>query len=160
MGDIETFIREVSVTYTDKSVGVDLGATLIESATQSAKFFRSAIGSEAREHFTCLYLDTQCAPIGYQVVSIGTANSSMVHPREVFQPAIGIGACSFVIGHNHPSGDVRPSDADTAVASRLFACGIMLGIGLLDSIIVSRGPDFFSFLHETPEVFSIEELGT
>lgn len=155
MGKLATFIREVSVTYSDKN-GVDLNGTIIESAAQSAKFFRSAIGNEAREHFTCLYLDTRCAPIGYQVVSIGTATSSMVHPREVFQPAIGIGACSLVIGHNHPSGDVRPSKADANVASRLFACGQMLGIGLLDSIIVSRNHEFFSFLDEKPDVFSIE----
>lgn len=156
MGETLTFIREVSVTYKDMDMPVDVDDVRMLSAEQSAKFFRNAVGSESREHFVCLYLDTRCAPIGYQVVSVGTATASLVHPREVFQPAIGIGACSLVIGHNHPSGNVKPSDADIEVVERLSNCGLVLGIPLLDSLIVSRGEEYFSFLHEMPTTLSVE----
>jgi hypothetical protein len=69
----------------------------------------AAGSTTAREHFVAIYLDGRQRPVADCVVSIGTATASLVHPREVFQPAIAVGACALLIGHNHPSGDpTRP----------------------------------------------------
>jgi DNA repair protein RadC len=80
---------------------------------------RQVVTDDAREHFVAIYLDGRHRAIGHQVVSVGTATASLVHPREVFQPAILAGACAVIVGHNHPSGDPSPSPEDRAVTLRL-----------------------------------------
>jgi DNA repair protein RadC len=70
------------------------------------------------EHFVALYLDGRHRAIADAIVSIGTATASLVHPREVFQPAIAVGACALLIGHNHPSADLTPSAEDLEVTRR------------------------------------------
>lgn len=100
---------------------------------------------EARkEHFLAYYLNGRSQLIHAETVSIGTLSASLVHPREVFQPAISHSAAALVVGHNHPSGDCSPSAEDREATRRLSRCGELLGIPLLDHVIVSsRG--FFSF---------------
>jgi DNA repair protein RadC len=85
-------------------------------------------------------------------VSIGPATASLVHPREVFQPAIGLGACALVIGHNHPSGDVRPSPEDRELTRRLAEAGRILGIALPDHVAFSRDGAFRSIREAQPEL--------
>lgn len=107
---------------------------------------RAIIDEDEREHFVCIMLDGQSKPTGYQVVSVGTINSSLVHPREVFAPAMVCHAASILIGHNHPSGDPRPSHEDREVTLRLREAGRILGIELVDHVIVGNGSDsYFSF---------------
>ena len=75
-----------------------------------------------------------------ETVSVGSLNASIVHPREVFKPAILASAASVVLVHNHPSGDPEPSEEDLAITKRLVEVGELLGIGVLDHVIVgSRG---------------------
>ena len=85
-----------------------------------------------------LFLDSRHQPISYSIVSVGTANQSLMHPREVFQPAILAGAAALIVLHNHPSGDPSPSRQDYDVTQRLQDAGKLLGIPLLDHIVWTR----------------------
>ena len=89
------------------------------------------------------------------IVSIGTATASLVHPREVFQPAIGLGACALLIGHNHPSGDVTPSPEDLEVTRRLADAGRILGVTVLDHIVWSRCGAFHSIREASPSILAV-----
>ena len=97
-----------------------------------------------KEHFAVFYLDTANALIERQIISIGTLNASLVHPREVFEPAIALRAAGIIAAHNHPSGNVEPSQDDLAITKRLAEAGKILGIGLTDHII-STANEFASF---------------
>ena len=95
-------------------------------------------GSLKKEHFICLYLDTKNNIIKEEVVSVGTLNASLVHPREVFKTAIKESANSLILVHNHPSGDVSPSVEDLEITERLKEVGEGLGIKLLDHLVISK----------------------
>lgn len=90
-----------------------------------------------KEHFIAFYLDTKNVEIARETISIGTLNASLVHPREVFEPAIRFSAASVIISHNHPSGDVSPSHEDMQITKKLVDAGHLLDIHILDHIIVS-----------------------
>ncbi|RIL03534.1 MAG: hypothetical protein DCC71_14900 [Proteobacteria bacterium] len=72
----------------------------------------------------------------------GTVSASLVHPREVFQPAILVGACAVIVAHNHPSGDPTPSREDREITQRLAQAGALLGVSLLDSVVFTRKGGF------------------
>ena len=97
-----------------------------------------------KEHFVVFYLDTQYRLIERQIISIGTLNASLVHPREVFEPAVALHAASIILAHNHPSGKTEPSIEDKEVTKRLIESGRILGIEIADHIIVSK-KEFLSF---------------
>ncbi len=109
----------------------------VRNPVDVARFVRRIVGNEAREHFLVLMLDGRHKPIAYQVVSIGTATASLVHPREVFQAAVGTGAVAVIVAHNHPSGNPSPSREDREVTERLVRAGEVLGIRVLDSVVVT-----------------------
>lgn len=90
-----------------------------------------------KEHFVVFFLDTQNQLIKREVVSIGTLNASLVHPREVFEPAIKHSVSHIIVAHNHPAGSLEPSEEDLAVTRRLRDAGLLLGIQLLDHVIVT-----------------------
>ena len=90
------------------------------------------------EHFAALLLSTKNHVIAVTTVSIGSLNSSIVHPRELFQRAILANAASLILAHNHPSGDPTPSPEDIALTKRLVDAGKLLDIGILDHIIVGE----------------------
>lgn len=93
-----------------------------------------------REHFVVLLLNARHELQCRETVSIGSLNASIVHPREVFLPAILQSAASVVLVHNHPSGDPEPSEEDLSITRRLVQVGELVGIGVLDHVIVaSRG---------------------
>lgn len=96
------------------------------------------IRSKQQEYFTCLTLDGANRLISKRIITIGTLTASLVHPREVFAEAITDRAASIIVAHNHPSGNLQPSDADRAVTERLREAGELLGISLTDHIIVTR----------------------
>jgi DNA repair protein RadC len=97
-----------------------------------------------RENFVLLCLDARNKLIYKETVSIGTLTASLVHPREVFEPAIRAFAAQIVIVHNHPSGDPEPSEDDLMITKRLVAAGKIMGIEINDHIIVSKN-NIFSF---------------
>ena len=91
-----------------------------------------------KEHFAAFYLDTQSKLIERQIISIGTLSASLVHPREVFEPAVRLSAASIIVAHNHPSGSLAPSQADTLITKSLKQAGEILGINLENHIIVTK----------------------
>jgi DNA repair protein RadC len=105
-------------------------AAAIQGSEQVVEFMRRVVRDDAREHFLALYLDGRHRPIAHLVVSVGTASASLVHPREVFQPAILVGACAVAVGHSHPSGDPSPSREDCEITRRLAQAGTLLGVAL------------------------------
>ena len=93
---------------------------------------------EAREHFLVLLLNARHECVAVETVSIGSLNASIVHPREVFRPAVIASAASIVVAHNHPSGDSEPSEEDLSITRRLVEVGELMGIQVLDHVIVAR----------------------
>ena len=91
-----------------------------------------------RECFTVILLNTRNGVVSKEVESVGSLDTSLVHPREVFKNAIRRNAASMVLVHNHPSGDPSPSDEDIDVTRRLVEAGRLLGIAVFDHVIVSR----------------------
>jgi DNA repair protein RadC len=124
----------------------DDGQGPIRSPRDACRAVRS-IRSADREHFLVLALNARNVVILKETVSIGSLNANIVHPREVFRPAIINGAAALILAHNHPSGDVSPSREDLSLTQRLVDAGRLLGIDVLDHIIVS-GRRYLSFRSE------------
>lgn len=96
------------------------------------------IGHLPKEQLRGLYLNSRHELIHEEVISIGSMTANIVHPREVFHPAIARGAVAVIIAHNHPSGVTHPTEADYSVTTQLRAAGQLLGIDLLDHIVVAK----------------------
>jgi DNA repair protein RadC len=118
----------------DKNIN---GITTIRTADDVYEHTRDMHGL-SKEHLRGLYLDTHNRVIHDEVLSIGTINSSIIHPREVFKPAIEYGAAALILVHNHPSGISTPSTSDKAITDQIIAAGKVLGIALLDHVVVAR----------------------
>ena len=99
-----------------------------------------------KERFYVLGLDTRNQIKFIDIVSTGTLNYNLVHPREVFRPAIIVGCASLVVAHNHPSGSLEPSDEDIGLTKRLVSGGKLLGIEVIDHVIITK--DGFTSLKE------------
>ncbi len=97
----------------------------------------SDIRDKRQEYFVCLTLDGANRLIAKRIITIGTLTASLVHPREVFADAIADRAASIIVAHNHPSGTLTASSADSEVTQRLEEAGVLLGIKLVDHLIVS-----------------------
>jgi DNA repair protein RadC len=94
-------------------------------------------GSRPVEQFGVVLLDTKHRVLRTTVVTIGTLDASIVHPREIFREAAGAGAAAIVLFHNHPSGDPEPSEDDVALTRRLVAAGVLMGIDVVDHVILA-----------------------
>ncbi len=94
--------------------------------------------SSKKEHFVVFLLNSRSQEIKREVISIGTLAESLVHPREVFEPAIRQSAFSIILAHNHPSGNLEPSQADLNVTKRLTNIGQLLGISVEDHVVVTE----------------------
>ncbi len=108
-------------------------------AKQVYEHFAPRLRDERRELFLAAYLDVRRRLIGEEVISCGSLVASIVHPREVFRPAVRLAAASVIAVHNHPSGDPAPSAEDWAVTDRLRRSGETLGIELLDHVVIGDG---------------------
>ena len=113
------------------------------SSVEVAKRYCHLAGRD-REHLIRLDLDSRNRLIGEETVSIGTADSSLVSPREVFKGAILNGAIHIIVLHNHPSGGIEPSDEDRRVLECLQDAGKLLGIPLLDFLIIGEDGRYWS----------------
>ncbi len=130
-------LREMRVSY---SPGI-VGPGSIRNPGDAARIADAIVDDEPREHFVGIYLDGRCRVIGHRVVSVGTMTASLVHPREVFAPAILAGASSIIVAHNHPTGNPTPSPEDRTVTARLRDAGKVLGIKLIDALVIARTPN-------------------
>ncbi len=110
----------------------------IIDSPESAMAQLADIRTKQQEYFVCLTLDGANRLIAKRIISIGTLTSSLVHPREVFADAITDRAASIIVAHNHPSGNLQPSDADRAVTERLREAGELLGIHVVGHIVLTR----------------------
>ena len=117
---------------------------IVRDPALAARRFWGQLGDGSREEFHTLLLDTKNRVLGLRLISIGSLQASIVHPREVFRPAIRCSAASIIVAHNHPSGDPNPSGEDREITKRLEDCGKLLGIPLLDHLILGRDR-FYSF---------------
>lgn len=125
-------IREKSETYYD-------GRKSLNNPDDAAKLFKEYYEENFdmdKEHFSVIMVDTKNKMIGINLVSMGTINQTITHPREVFRPAVMASANSIFLCHNHPSGDPTPSKEDINTTKRLKEAGKILGIELLDHIIL------------------------
>jgi len=104
----------------------------------------ASLRGKRQEHFLALYLDARNRLLAQELISVGTLTASLVHPREVFAPALLHRAAALIIAHNHPSGDPQPSAEDREVTRRLRQAGAFLGVELLDHLVVADS-DYFSF---------------
>ena len=125
---------------------VELGRRLFERNPSGAKIIRTAkdvfnhtknMHDLPKEHLRGIYLNNHYKVIHDEVISIGTIDANIVHPREVFRPALEYAAAAVILVHNHPSGSLLPSDADIVVTKQLVDAGKLLGIDLIDHVIVS-----------------------
>lgn len=111
----------------------------IHTPKQIYTLLKSELEQEKRELFVVVLLDIRGGLIDYEVVGIGTLTAALVHPREVFYPAIRHKAASVILAHNHPSGDPTPSAQDIETTQNLMASGKLLGIPVNDHVIIGRG---------------------
>ena len=100
-----------------------------------------------KEHFIALYLNARNQLVHKETISMGTLNANLVHPREVFEPALKHSAAQIIAAHNHPSGDSKPSEDDLEITKRLVEAGKMMGVELLDHVIIATN-NHFSFKEE------------
>jgi len=109
---------------------------IIKSPEDVAAVVKTRLKGKKKEHFFVLCLDTRNRLINDRLVSIGSLDTSIVHPREVFREAVSSSAASVIFAHNHPSGDPEPSKEDVELTKRLAKAGEIIGIDVLDHIIV------------------------
>jgi DNA repair protein RadC len=115
------------------------GRPVVSSPADVERLLRGRIANLDRENFVVLLLNTKNEVIETSTVSVGTLGASLVHPREVFKPAVRASAASVILAHNHPSGKVEPSREDREVTRRLGEAAEILGIEVLDHLIVGDG---------------------
>jgi DNA repair protein RadC len=116
----------------------------VRVAADAAPLVAQYIGDTDREVFAVALLTVRHRVLGLHTVSVGCLTSSLVHPREVFKPAILAGSAALLLAHNHPSGDPEPSAEDIALTRRLIAGGQLLGIEILDHLILGEDGRFVS----------------
>lgn len=110
----------------------------VNSSVDAIELFKRFLNESDREQFLVCCMDIKNQPTSINVVSIGTLNSSLVHPREVFKVAILANSASIIVAHNHPSGDPTPSKEDINITIRLKEAGKIIGIDILDHVIIGE----------------------
>jgi DNA repair protein RadC len=123
----------------------------IQTPAHAFEIVKELFFNETRERFVALMLDSKSGLISQETISIGTLNESLVHPRELFFPAIKQKASSLIVVHNHPSGDLTPSKEDIDLTRQLVEIGNLLGIPLQDHLIVHKSS--FRSLRQTGVAF-------
>ena len=132
-------VREIAARYGEKRI---LGQSF-DNAKQVFEHFKIRLGTAKQEEFHVLILDNKHRVIEEKLITMGTLNQSLVHPREIFAPAIELRAAAIILIHCHPSGDPSPSKQDIEITNRLSEVGELIGIKVLDHVII--GDDYFSF---------------
>ena len=128
-------VKEKSLAYGSKQINCPKDAAVI-----AGDFLAGA----DREHFVVVCLDTKSNVNALNTVSVGTLNSSLVHPREVFKAAILANSNAIILCHNHPSGDPSPSKEDMEVTKRLVEAGNIMGIEVLDHVVIGDNGNYVS----------------
>jgi DNA repair protein RadC len=109
----------------------------IRSPEDALQEVKAKLKGKKKEHFLAILLDTRNQVIGIAPISVGSLDSSVVHPREVFREALAASAASVIFVHNHPSGDPSPSEDDIKLTQRLVEAGKIMGVEVLDHVVVA-----------------------
>ena len=126
-------VLEFSRRVLDRGMGMDTPITSPADVLPEIRFIRDL----KKENFVAIFLNARNQVIKTDTISMGSLNASLVHPREVFAPAVGISAASVILAHNHPSGDVTPSKEDISLTKRMVQAGQIMGIEVVDHLIVA-----------------------
>lgn len=98
-----------------------------------------------KEYLVCLFLNARNALIKKEVISIGTLDKSLIHPREIFGPAVELRSAGIILLHNHPSGDPEPSEQDKEIFNKIIEAGKIMGVNVLDFIIIGNEKNYSFF---------------
>ena len=128
----------------------EIESGIINDPQQSLNYWNEAIATSPwftndKEHLVVVCLNAKLKAVSHSIVSIGTLNETIAHPRDIFRPAIHLNAYAIVVMHNHPSGDSNPSAADYRITKRLKEAADLLQISLIDHFIVGDQGKYFSF---------------
>lgn len=122
----------------------DVVGRRISSPSELVDYFKYELAEEEVEKFAIVNLSSGHQVLGWEIVSVGILNASLVHPREVFKQAIRACSSSIIALHNHPSGNCTPSNEDFLITQRIYQAGELVGISLLDHIVIG-GDSYYSF---------------
>lgn len=122
----------------------NLNQIKIYSSNSIYEYYQDKLKDKLQEYFYCVYLDTKNHIIKDKLLFIGTINESLIHPREIFKEAYLLSASGIICIHNHPSGNVNPSNNDIIMTKQLVEVGKILGIKVLDHIIIGKD-NYYSF---------------
>jgi len=150
-------VRELTIEYGEVIDTINIVNIRVKGPAIAARIFRKKIGRATQEVFCILMLNARHVPIGYVEVSRGTMTQSLVHPREVFRPAIQAGAVALILGHCHPSQNPEPSRHDYGITRRLVKAGHLVGIPIVDHVIVCDLDRYFSMKEDGtyPNLFEL-----
>jgi DNA repair protein RadC len=118
--------------------------TPVKTARDVYEYAKPLLAEKEKEHIMVMYLDTKNRINKHETVSMGTLNSSLIHPREIFKTAIKENTNAIIVAHNHPSGDPTPSKDDRDITKELYAAGELLEIQMLDHVIIGKD-NYYSF---------------
>lgn len=124
----------------------DTAVAVIRNAKDVFEYTRD-MGNLSKEHLRGIYLNSHYKVIHDEIISIGTIDTSVIHPREVFKPAIEYSSVAIIIVHNHPSGILSPSSSDISVTKQLIDAGKLMGIDVIDHVIVTKD-SFMSIINK------------
>ena len=137
-------VNVVSIQLVKEKTLTTYGSKQIVGTKDAATIAKDFLAGVDREHTVVMCLDTKQNINALNTISVGTLNSTLVHPREVFKPAILANSNAIIIFHNHPSGDPSPSRDDLDITKRLVEAGNILGIEVLDHIIIGDNGSYVS----------------
>lgn len=122
----------------------DVNKIIFNSAEIIYNYFYNILSEKKQEYFYCVYVDTKTKYIDKKCLFVGTINTSVVHPREIFKEAYLLSANGIICVHNHPTGDSTPSKEDISITKKLKEVSIIHGIKFIDHVIIGNG-NYFSF---------------
>ncbi len=118
---------------------------LVNNPEAACHIFNQYLANFDRERFAVLSLNAKNEPLSIEIISIGSINTTIVHPREVFKAAIISNAAKIICAHNHPSNNLQPSNEDKELTIRLNDCAKLIGIEIIDHLIIGSESSYFSF---------------
>ena len=143
------YLKQITWKFSDGSTNypeLKKGQPLLRTPEDAYSNFRFLFAGQVRERFVVFWLDSMNRVLGFEIITEGTLNASLAHPREVFRGAIVATCASVIVAHNHPSGNPEPSTEDVQLTKQLIEAGRIIGIPVLDHIIFAN--DRFTSLAE------------